>query len=54
MDKEKVLKILEERQVYSQEKYVENEKSDLIRQAEWYQGYSEALLFAIETLKKSL
>ncbi|WP_193767426.1 hypothetical protein [Lysinibacillus sp. OL1] len=53
MDKEKVLKILEERQVYSGEKYIENEQKKLIRQAEWYQGYSEALLFAIETLKKS-
>lgn len=52
MDNDKLIKHLEEKKKYAEEKYKQYEEKQMIRQAEWYAGYEQAFIEVINYLKK--
>ena len=51
MDNETLIKQLEERIKYAENKSKEHEENKLIRQSEWYDGYAQAYTEVIKLLK---
>ena len=54
MENEKLLEYLHERAKYAEEQSEENEKNELLRLAEWYDGYKQACLTIINLLENKL